>query len=61
MAKFNVSLSIGFVGAKHTDVLEIDDAELDTCVTEEARYELLDSYWREWANNYIDGGIWEAE
>jgi len=60
MAKFNVSLSIGFVGAKHTDVLEIDDENFEG-MDEDQRATFLDECWQEWANNYIDGGIWEAE
>lgn len=61
MAKYNVSLSIGFVGAVHEDVLDIDDEELANCKTEDERDDLLQECWQEWANNYIDGAITEAE
>lgn len=55
MAKLRVSLSIGFVGAKHEDVIDVDDEELEECSSEDERNELLNSYWQDWANNYIEG------
>ena len=55
MAK--VTLSIGFVGAKHEDEIEIDDTEYAECETDKQRDDLLHEYWRDWSNNYIDGGI----
>lgn len=45
MIKVNVSLGIGFVGAKHEDVLEFED---DTSVEE------IDEAVKDWAWNYID-------
>jgi hypothetical protein len=56
--KYRVSLSIGFVGAKHEDIIDVDDDELAACDTDNARDDLLEQYWQDWANNYIDGGIW---
>ena len=58
MAKFKVSLSIGFENATQLDTLEVSDDELAECETEEDREKLLNEYWQDWANNYIDGGIW---
>jgi hypothetical protein len=55
MAK--VTLGIGYPGANHEDEIEIDDTELAECETEAQKEKLLDEYWRDWANNYIDGGI----
>lgn len=57
MAKLNVSLSIGFVGGTHKDVIDIDDNEIEECKTEEELDELLGQYWLDWANNYIEGGF----
>ena len=58
MPQIKVSLSIGFAGAGHEDILDIDDVEWDTCETEEQRNDLLEEYWKEWAWDYIDSG-WE--
>ena len=55
MAK--VTLGIGFPGANQEDEIEIDDTELAECETEEQKQDLLHGYWRDWSNNYIDGGI----
>lgn len=59
--KYRVTLSIGFVGAVHEDVLDVDDEELASCETDEQRDDLLNEYWQDWANNYIDGGIWPVD
>lgn len=55
--KAKVSLSIGFSGCSQDDVIEIDDDELKNCETDEERENLLNEYWKEWSNNYIDGSI----
>jgi hypothetical protein len=51
-----VTLSIGFPTAKHEDVLDVDDQDYADCETDRQREDLLQEYWQEWANNYIDGG-----
>lgn len=57
MAKYKVTLSIGFHGAKHEDIIDIPDDDLEACKSEEEKDQLLDGYWNDWAANYIDGGI----
>lgn len=57
MPKIRVSLSIGLAGCTQEDILEIDDIEWDECETDEQRDELMDMYWKEWSNGYIDGGV----
>lgn len=52
-----VTLSIGFATANREDEIEIDDDELAECENEEQKQELLDQYWTDWANNYIEGSI----
>ena len=56
MPKIRVTLGIGFAGANHEDVLEIDDTEWAECETVMQKEELADEYWQQWANDYIDGG-----
>lgn len=48
--KVQFTLSIGFVGARHKEVVELDDD-----MTEDE----LDAAWTEWSQFYIDGG-WEV-
>lgn len=55
MPKLKVSLSIGYPTAKHEDVINVDDEEYNACETDNDREELLESYWRDWSNNYIEG------
>ena len=57
MAKIRVTLSIGYVGAKHEDILDIPDEEWYNCVSDVDRDDLMLSYWIDWSNNYIDGGF----
>jgi len=52
-----VTLGIGFAGANQEDVIEIDDDDYASCETEAQKEDLLNEYWRDWSNNYIDGGI----
>jgi hypothetical protein len=56
MPKLKVSLSIGFPGACRGDVIEIDDDEWEACDTDEKKEDLINEYWADWSNNYIDGG-----
>ncbi len=56
MPKIKVTLSIGFVGAEHESILDIDDDEWAACETAMQRKDLMQEYWQDWANNYIDGG-----
>ena len=56
MPKMRVNLGIGFVGAVHEDVIEIDDDEWDACESDDEREQLMDNYWKDWSANYIDGG-----
>jgi len=55
MAKLKVYLGIGYPTANHEDIIDVDDAELADCETEEDRDKLLSEYWAGWANNYIEG------
>jgi len=56
MPEIKVTLSIGFAGATHEDVIEIDDDEWNYCKTEKERNDLMYDYWKDWSGNYIDGG-----
>ena len=51
--KIKVELTIGYYGANHEDILEIDDSEL-IGLTPEQREDYLMNETRDWANNYID-------
>ena len=57
--KIKVTLGIGFAGAEHVDVIDVNDVEYNECETEEQRHDLLCDYWNDWSGNYIDGG-WEV-
>ena len=57
--KIKVTLSIGYAGARHVDIIDVDDVEYNECETEEQRHDLLYDYWNDWSGNYIDGG-WEV-
>lgn len=52
--ELKVHLSIGFSGASHDDVLEIDECEWADCKTQEQRDNLIEEHLAEWANNYIE-------
>jgi len=56
MPKIKVTLSIGYPGATHEEIIDIDDEEWAECETEEIKEELMFEYWRDWSNDYIDGG-----
>ena len=49
--KVKVFLTTGFAGAKHEDVLEVED---------DATEEEIMRYVQEWASNYIDMGYEEC-
>jgi hypothetical protein len=57
MPKIRVTLSIGYPTATRVDIIDVDDTEYQECETDEEREDLLQLYWQEWANNYIDGGV----
>lgn len=57
MPKIKVSLDIGFAGANREETLEISDEEWNDCGTSQEQEELMEDYWKEWSNNYIDGGV----
>ena len=40
------------------DIIDIDDDEYNECESDMEREALLLDYWRDWSNNFIDGG-WE--
>ncbi len=48
-----VSLSIGYPGSEHKDIIEIDDEGLEG-LTEEERNRVIDDAVKEWAWNYIE-------
>ena len=54
--EYKVTLSIGYPGADHQDILEVDDEDLSGCQTEESKADLIQQYAIEWANNYIE--VW---
>ncbi len=56
MPKIRVSLSIGLANAEQIDILDINEDEWNECETDKERNDLMDSYWQDWSNNYIDGG-----
>lgn len=57
MPKIIVTLSIGFPGATRTDIIDVPDDEYNKCETAKEKEELLDTYYQDWANDYIDGGF----
>jgi len=56
----SVNLSIGYPTATREDIIEIDDTEYEECETDDEKENLIQEYWNEWAQNYIDGG-WTIE
>ncbi len=55
MAQLKVTLGIGFIGATHEDIIDIPDEYLDELTKDEVN-EVINDYWKDWSNNYIDGG-----
>ena len=51
-----MTLGIGYAGARHEDVIEINDSVWAACETEEEREEVIDQHASDWANNFIDIG-----
>jgi len=56
MPKLKVTLGIGFAGANREDILDINEDEWGECKTDDEREDLINEYWADWSNNYIDGG-----
>lgn len=54
MALMKVELCIGYPTAKHSDVIDVDDEELEECLSDEEIQKVCYEYWKEWANNYIE-------
>lgn len=61
MAIFRFTLSIGFHGADYDEEMEIEDEILNECKNESEREDLIQIYWKEWANGYIEGGAKEIK
>jgi len=55
--EYALTLSIGYPGARHEEVVDIDDEELAECVNDNEREEYLNQIWTDWAWGFIDGGI----
>ena len=58
--RVKMQLSIGFPTAKHEDVIDVDDAELEG-LSEEQKENYLFEYANEWAQNYIELGVQVVE
>jgi hypothetical protein len=56
MPKMKVSLGIGYSNSNQEDIIEIDEDEWNECETDEDRADLMNDYWKNWADNFIDGG-----
>lgn len=57
MPKVKVTLSIGFITANREEIIDIDDDEYMACETGDEKEQLMEEYWQDWANNYIEGNI----
>ena len=58
MPKLKVSLSIGWANSKQEEIIDICETEWSECETDEEREKLIEGYWTDWSNNYIDGGAY---
>lgn len=59
MAKFEFSVSLGLVGCRKREIVEIDDEELeDLSGDEQVAY--LESYMQDWLPNHVDWG-WDLK
>ena len=62
MITYKFTLSIGYAGAEHEEEMTIEDMDYTEpeweTLTEDEREEKLEEYWKDWSNNYIEGG-WE--
>ena len=56
MAKFEFSMSMGYVGCERKDVIEIPDEDFDEEWTEQERDRFIEKEWEEWTWSYVDGG-----
>jgi len=59
VAKFRVTLSIGYPQAEHEEIITVPKCKVPTDPAELEEYK--QELWREWSSNYIDGGISEVE
>jgi uncharacterized protein (DUF4213/DUF364 family) len=57
MPEVRMTLGIGFANACQEEIIDVDDQEWADCENDKQRDDLLDSYWKDWAWNYIDGGF----
>ena len=55
MPKLRVTLETGFHQGNREDIIDIDPDEWAACITGHERQALINDYWQEWANNYING------
>jgi hypothetical protein len=59
MAKFRLTLGIGYQNATRKETMEIPDEEIPT--DPEQREEYINHIWDDWSSNYIEGGISEIK
>lgn len=55
MPQVSVTLNIGHPTATQEDVIWVDDEDLEKCLNEDQRQEVLNSAWMEWVWEHIDG------
>ena len=58
MKRFRFSLNIGVANAGQDEVVEFDDEDFRTCENQEEFEARCESFYQDWASNYIDG-CWE--
>ena len=58
MPKLKVTLNIGRSNSEQTEIIDICDEEWSDCKTVDEKDKLIHGYWRDWSNEYIDGGAW---
>lgn len=52
MRRVKFTLSIGYPGADHEEIVEFDDDTTD---------EQIEEAYEDWRNNYLDGSWWEVD
>jgi len=62
MRTYKFTLGIGYPGAEHEEIITVEemgytDGEWNALTENEREEDLLEN-WKDWSNNYIDGG-WE--
>ncbi|ALS22202.1 DUF7167 family protein [Paenibacillus naphthalenovorans] len=60
MVKFRFSVSTGYVGSEKSEIIEIDDEDLEGRSDEE-RAKVIDEYFNEWIWEQLYTGIEEIE